>query len=292
MQKRDSQRIVSLLLLLFLLLASNVRAESEKALLWRVETAQGAVSFLFGTIHSEDPRVLALPDPVTQAFASAHTLVLETDLGKAQAAAMGQAMLLPAEKNLRSLIGEELYRQSVSAMAQRGYTETVVNRLWPWALVLTLNMPQAKTGLFLDYVLYLRAVEQGMAVRGLEQMAEQLGVFTSLTLEEQISLLRDTLQEQAKFPQLFEQLLQAYLDRDLSMLASLSEQSARGSDDELQQRFIGALLDERNQLMARRLLPMLEKGGVFVAIGALHLPGDNGLLALLRQHGLQITPVY
>lgn len=282
-----------LLLLLFLLLVTGgIQAQSENALLWRIETPQGAVSHLFGTIHSEDPRVLALPVPVRQAFAAARTLVLEMDLGREQAAEMGRAMILPAEKNLQQLLGDELYRQSVTAMAGRGYTEAVVNRLYPWAIVLTLNMPKAETGEFLDYVLYRQALERGMAVHGLEQMQEQLSVFTSLSLDEQISLLRDTLRELDHFAEQFERLLEAYLKRDLRALAELGEQSMQGSDPQLQQRFMAALLDERNRLMANRLLPLLQEGGVFAAVGALHLPGENGLLALLRQQGLRIAPVY
>ena len=293
MQKRSLLRFQSVVLVLSLLLASALQAETEKGLLWRVETPQGAVSHLFGTIHSEDPRVLNMPPAVSQTFDTAKTLVLEMDLGAADGMAMGQAMMLPPGKNLQSLIGTELYRQSVNAMAERGYPEAIINRLQPWAVVLTLSMPQPKTGLFLDYVLYVRAAEQGKAVVGLEQMGEQLSVFTSLSMEEQVSLLRDTLRENDKFPQMFEQLIEAYLQRDLQALAALSEQqSMSASDKALQQRFMGTLVDERNQRMVTRLLPLLEEGGVFAAVGALHLPGNAGLLAQLRQHGLRVSPVY
>jgi uncharacterized protein YbaP (TraB family) len=288
-----STRLYPLLLLLLLLVAAAPRAETQRGLLWRVETGEGAVSYLFGTIHSEDPRVLALPKPVSRAFDSASTLVLEMDLGAKDALAAGQAMMLPEGQDLQGLLGAELYRQSVSAMAARGYPEQVVDRLQPWAIVMTLSMPQPKTGLFLDYVLYLQAVEQGKPVVGLEQMGEQLGVFTSLSLQEQKTLLRDTLRDYRSFPQLFEQLLSAYLQRDLQALARLSEQqNMGGSDAALQQRFMGSLVDARNRRMADRLMPLLEKGGVFAAVGALHLPGDDGILSLLRRQGLRVSSVY
>lgn len=281
-----------LLLLLLLLFACASRAGEEQGLLWRVETAQGQISYLFGTIHSEDPRVLALPTPVSQAFNAASTLVLEMDLGETDAKAMGQAMLLPGGKALKGLIGAKLYRQSVTAMAGRGYPEEVVRRLQPWAIVLTLSMPQPKTGLFLDYVLYKQATEQGKKVVGLEQMGEQLGVFTSLSESEQVSLLRDTLRDYPEFPRMFEQLIEAYLARDLQALAQLSQQGMNGSDPALQQRFMVSLVDQRNRRMARRLLPLLQEGGVFAAVGALHLPGDSGIVSLLRRQGLGVSPIY
>lgn len=292
MQKILFARLQPTFLLLFLLAAGALHAETEKGLLWRVETPRGAVNYLFGTIHSEDPRVLNLPAPVSQAFDAAQTLVLEMDLGAEDGQAMAQAMMLPPGKELQGLIGVELYRQSVTAMAERGYPEMVVNRMQPWAIVLTLSMPKPETGLFLDYLLYIRAAEQEKAVIGLEQMGEQLSVFTSLDMAEQVSLLRDALRDYREFPQQFEQLLEAYLQRDLQGLATLSEQSMNASDTALQKRFMGSLVDERNRRMMTRLLPLLEKGGVFAAVGALHLPGDTGLVALLRQQGLRVSPVY
>lgn len=292
MQKILFVRLRPALLLLLLLACAGLHAESAKrGLLWQVETPQGAVSYLFGTIHSEDPRVLALPEPVKQAFGASHTLVLEMDLGTVDKAEMGKAMMLPPDQDLQRLIGAKLYHQSVSAMAGRGYPEEAVRRLQPWAIILTLSMPQPKTGLYLDNALYLRAAEQGMTVLGLEQMDEQLGVFTSLSLAEQISLLRDTLGEHEMLPQLFEQVLEAYLQRDLGRLAELGKSSASNASG-TQKRFMGTLVDKRNTRMAQRLLPLLEKGGVFAAVGALHLPGETGLLAQLRQQGMRLRAVY
>lgn len=292
MQKILFTRLLSVFLIVLLLVASALQAETEKGLLWRVQTQQGAVNYLFGTIHSEDPRVLNLPGPVSQAFDAAQTLVLEMDLGAEDPGVMAQAMMLPAGKELQSLIGENLYRQSVTAMAERGYPEMALEHMQPWAIVLTLSMPKPETGLFLDYLLYVRAEEQKKKVIGLEQMAEQLSVFTSMDMAEQVSLLRDTLRDYREFPQQFEQLLEAYMQRDLQVLAALSEQSLNMSDTVLQQRFKESLVDDRNRRMVTRLLPLLEKGGVFVAVGALHLPGETGLLTLLSQQGLKVSPVY
>jgi len=292
MQKQLFARWLIVLLLGLVWACAPLRAETENALLWRIETPAGAVSHLFGTIHSEDPRVLTLSEPVASAFDAATTLVLEMDLGAEDGKEMGRAMLLPPGENLLSLVGAELYNQSVIALGERGYPEGVVNRLQPWAIVMTLSMPQPQTGLFLDYVLFRAAQEQGKAVVGLERLAEQLAVFTGLNCEEQVTLLRDTLREYRQFPQQFQQLIDAYLKRDLKALVTISEQEMGSSDAALQQRFMQALVDERNLRMATRLAPLLAQGGVFAAVGALHLPGDNGLVALLRGQGLTVTPLY
>jgi hypothetical protein len=80
-----------------------------------------------------------------------------------------------------------------------------------------------------------------------------------------------------------------YLARDLGGLWRLN--LASGGDPDLQQRFLERLLYARTERMLQRLQPLLEGGGVFVAIGALHLPGDRGLLRLLADRGYTITRV-
>jgi uncharacterized protein YbaP (TraB family) len=288
-------RLCRQLLFLLLLLpwaVGPLSAETANALLWRIETPDGAVSHLLGTIHSDDNRVLTLPEPVARAYDAADTLVLEMDLGAEDAKAMGQAMLLPPGQDLLSLVGPELYSRSVIAMGERGYPEGVISRLQPWAVVMTLSMPRPESGLFLDYVLFMGAKEQGKAIVGLESMAEQLAVFTDLGMEEQRTLLRDTLRDYKQYPQLFRQLIDAYLERDLEALVEISEQEMASSDKALQERFMQALVEERNRRMAERLLPLLEKGGIFAAVGALHLAGEEGIIALLRKQGMGVTPVY
>jgi uncharacterized protein len=52
------------------------------------------------------------------------------------------------------------------------------------------------------------------------------------------------------------------------------------------------LLDQRNHRMVTRLHTLLQQGKLFIAIGALHLPGENGVLHLLEQQGYKVTPVY
>lgn len=292
MQKHRYTRLLWGLFLGLFWVFSPLRAETENALLWQIEADNGRISHLFGTIHSDDPRVLSLPKPVAMAFDKARTLALELDLGNEDAKAMGQAMLLPDGKDLLSLVGPELYTQSVIAMGERGYPEGVVSRMEPWAIFITLSMPQPGSGLYLDYVLYMGAQEQGKKVVGLEKMAEQLAVFTGLGRDEQVTLLRDTLRDYKQYPELFQELIAAYLNRDLTALVSISEQGMVSSDKALEQRFMNALVEERNQRMAKRLKPLFQKGGVFAAVGALHLPGDEGLLTLLRKQGLTVKPVY
>lgn len=281
-----------LLVLLGLMLLQAAPLQAGQALLWRVESGTGAVSHLFGTIHSEDPRVTTLPAPVEQAFSAARQVVLEMALTPAVQQKMAMAIMLPASQRLSDLIDGPLYRDTLAAMAARGYPEAFTARLRPWAVVLTLSMPQPESGAFLDKVLHDRALRTGKRVVGLESVEEQLDVFRALSLAEQRMLLRQTLRESRNLPSLMESTIRAWLERDLQALVALNRASMGALPAGLQQRFAHRLLEARNHRMAERAEPILQQGGAFIAVGALHLVGEEGLVALLRQRGMKVTPVY
>jgi hypothetical protein len=86
-------------------------------------------------------------------------------------------------------------------------------------------------------------------------------------------------------------MLDAYLDRDLEGLVLLQQQYMY-ADSDIDDRFMLELVDKRNLRMVRRMQDVLAQGNAFIAIGALHLPGENGVLHLLEQQGFTVTPVY
>lgn len=289
----QTRRTTSLSLLLWLLLLlAPLSAQSAQALLWQVESPRGGVSHLFGTIHSEDERVLALAAPVEQAFNHAETLVLEMKLSPEVQLRMAQAIMLPPPESLADRLPSGLHLRSLVAMAERGYPEAVTERLRPWAIILTLNMPPPKTGQFLDKVFYDRALAAGKQVEGLESVDEQLSIFRDLSNEDQHALLRQTLDDYQQIPELMEAMTRAWLERDMQQLVALNEESMQGLPAGVEQRFGRSLVEERNHRMAERSLPYLRQGGAFIAVGALHLAGDEGVVELLRQRGMKVTPVY
>lgn len=265
---------------------------AEQALLWQVESPRGAINFLFGTIHSDDPRVLELPKPVALAFDKAKTVALELDLGLASQGAMSQAVMLPQGKSLADLIPDALYRETVKVMSTLGYPEEITRQLTPWAIQLTLSMPPPTTGMFLDAVLYEQAVAANKRVVGLETMEEQLSVFRDLSTSDQIVLLQQAIKDYPQLAQFMESILQAWLARDLDKMATMSSDTMAELPASLQQRFGRSLIESRNHRMAERSLPILREGGAFIAVGTLHLVGEEGLVALLRGEGMKVTAVY
>jgi hypothetical protein len=162
----------------------------------------------------------------------------------------------------------------------------------PWAVATTLSMPAAGTGMVLDRVLYEQALQDGKAVAGLESVHEQLAIFEGLSVDDQVALLRDAVEQLPGIAALQEALLDAYKRRDLAAMLAINAAALEDGDRRLADDFQRRLVTDRNRLMADRVQPYLREGRAFVAVGALHLPGDEGLLNLLQKQGYTVKAVY
>jgi uncharacterized protein YbaP (TraB family) len=132
-----------------------------------------------------------------------------------------------------------------------------------------------------------------LRVHGLETIDEQLKVFDEIALQDQIVLLEEAVENHAQLKRDLQQVIECYLARDLAGMQQLSdEESNRLGNPRLVAEVERRLIYERNVHMAERMLPRLQEGNAFVAIGALHLPGEQGVLRLLQQRGYSISVVY
>jgi hypothetical protein len=266
-------------------------APYENGLLWAVTSPEGGRSYVLGTIHSGDPSVLELKEPVEQAFMGSKRFVMEFVPDAAAMTRLQASMVYPAGEQLGDALPEALYHQVVQAMTARGVPEASTARMRPWVLLMILNMPVNTTGQVLDNQLYLMALAQGKQLSGLETVEEQLDVLSNWPQDKIITWLADTVEHLDEVESLQKALLQAWLDRDLKRLQEISESKGFGDADD-SAAFMERLVDERNRRMVERMLPSLQEGDAFVAIGALHLPGEQGVLNLLHQRGYRLEVLY
>ncbi len=269
--------------------------EFDHGLLWKIDKPGLAPSYLFGTMHSEDPAVVRLPPAVKQAFDQADAVTLEVVLDPTSLLAMTGAFMLADGSRLQAHVGDSLYRASVKALAGYGMPELMVERMKPWAVAVTLMTPPTRTGTVLDLSLYEQAVAAGKPVDGLETPLEQLAVFDDLSAREQRVLLENALAHLEEVPRELTRLKAAYLARDLARLVELSDASMASlsaADARTARRFNEKLIVERNRRMAERMQTRLRPGRRFIAVGALHLPGEQGLLKLLSRRGYRVSAVY
>lgn len=259
----------------------------DQGLLWRVEVPGVAPSYLFGTLHSDDERVVKLPTPVRRAFGRARIVALEA-LNDETAARRFRAAMVGREPQLPALLGEVYPRVQV-LLRESGVHLDVAPRFKPWAALIVLLQPRDATSFTLDNLISFQAATQGKRVVQLETVEEQIETLEGMPTEVQISLLRDA---QARFEEIQAAVyptVSAYVAGDLAAQFRINaETMGPGPAGEL---FLERLLYQRSERFAERLAPLIGKGGVFAAFGALHLYGVRGVPALLERNGFRVTPV-
>ncbi len=294
-----TRALCALLLFVFTTPLALAEPNFDRGLLWRVEREGLPPSFVFGTVHVTDERVLQVPKPVTGALAQSKTAVFELIVTPELQAELAGAMMFTDGTSLKQLTGEELFATTSDVAASYGLVPSVLNLIKPWALIAMFSAPPEETQRqalghpMLDAWLQDEARRQNKKLLALEEPDEQIAALEGLELEHQLELLRATVENKPDVDRMFADTLDLYLDRDLAGLQRLTEdETAAGVGREVLDDFNQNLIVDRNDTMAERLLPLMKEGGVFVAVGALHLPGDNGLLNQLSDAGYEVTVVY
>lgn len=270
----------------------------SNGVLWRVERADGVASYVFGTLHSTDERINALPEAVSHAFAESRTLAIECILDSPAIFKIGRAMLLPGSERLDALLtSAQIERLKVTA-AHYKFPFAMVMRFKPWGAMILFSLPPdehlrtAGGKKALDENLRSQAEAAGKTVLGLETVDEQIETLDGMRPDDQLEMLDSTLQQAGDIERMFTSLRDAYLARDLVAVYALLNAAKVDDDTGVVERFEQRLIIDRNRRMVERMGKLLQQGHAFVAVGALHLPGERGILQLLSNEGYQVTRVY
>jgi uncharacterized protein len=269
------------------LLFSQQGNTAEKSLFWQLESPEGQVSYLFGTIHTDDNRVTSFSPLVLQALKSVDTFMLEVADEPA-----AKLLQLP-QGDLKQYLSEAELDQVAQLADVHVMPLDRVLKMKPWLLAVLFDLPKPQTPFAQDFLLKAKAEEMDKRVIGLESPQEHFGVMDSLTLDEQLLMLHAVLKRTQKQKEKdFEQLMKAYLAGNPDQVANMDDEMTRGVlPAEVWQRMRVKLLDERNVKMAERGLEQAKQRSVFIAVGAAHLAGKTGLIQAFKQAGFKLTPL-
>ena len=299
-------------------LAASIRAEADSiangdGLVWRVTDPRRpdrAPLTLFGTMHMSDPRLLDLPAPARTAFDGAQRLVLEVTeiLDPARLAALGfrlaSRMSYTDGTTLDARLPADAIGEVKAAAQAAGLPWSVAGRMKPWALMGQIALPACERARkaagrpFLDIALGRQAQARGLDVRALETMEGQMSVLDALPEEAMVQGLVETVRLGARIEDVFETMIALYDEERIGLVWTiLNHYGPKGFLDPAEAarersggyaEFQRLVVDERNVAMAGGVEAVMDDRATFVAVGALHLPGETGLVRLLRARGYTV----
>jgi uncharacterized protein YbaP (TraB family) len=279
----------------FAALPAAAEERYARGLLWRVSSPGTPPSHVFGTLHAADARLAELPTPVRKAFDASRSLMLEYVADAYGKERFLEAAMFLDRRTLEQTIGREDFERAYDLLKPIGLTREFVNKLKPWGVLLNLRSSrQPAAAPAPDAQLHALALERRMAVAQTEEIEEQVFTFDELPVASQVALLRHALAHREELAGQAERTLQAYLARDLGALWREQEEFARRhpSIAAHHAELVKRVVLDRSVVMAFRMQRELRRGRAFVAIGALHLYGAKGVLALLEQEGYRARRVY
>jgi uncharacterized protein YbaP (TraB family) len=270
----------------FLLLTSFSQAQ----LLYQISgNGLSAVSYLYGTIHMLPKDQFELSNSLKRAFDASATLAMEVDLNMSgvEKIALAQKVLLPEGKTLKDFMAEQDYLQlKMYCMDSLDWSESKFDRnskLKPMFFSSMLIQESMRNMASYEMEFNKMAKKKRKNVMGLETIDFQLGLFDQLPMETQVEMLNKDYNSDL---QTFDTLLACYLQEDLDKLNVLmnAETAAYPEFNEL-------LLVNRNKSWINPMDIQMRKESTFFAVGAGHLGGAQGVIALLREAGYTVTAI-
>lgn len=298
-----SKYILMKLVYLFGLMLSlgNVKAQTSNnelkteidgnTLLWQISgNGLQVPSYLFGTFHLLCKDDIHFSAALKQAVINSNEVYLELDMDD-PSTIMGAFMLMNMKngKKLKDLYSAEQYKRvsdffkdslkTPIGLFQQMKPEFLVALLYPKM------MPCNSTASIEESIMQL-AKANGKEIKGLETMAFQASVFDSIPYEKQAEELLQTIDSMENSKKYFSLMLTAYKEQRLDKIENIINNPEFGSTDNQD-----ILLDNRNKNWVGQLKEIMKKGPVFTAVGAGHLVGSVGLIALLRAEGYNVKGV-
>ena len=294
-------------LLLFLFLGSTLFAQEttirdypmeDRALLWKIEgNGIKTKSYLFGTVHLIDKEQFFFPKKLQKIVSKSDVLTMEIAGLPEPMEALRLSML--EEGSFFDFFTEEqtdsifVWVEEHTSISQTGF-RMMVGKMRPFVVSIMLteldeSNPNRGMENKKSYEVELEVIAENkkLEIKGLETVAEQLGLFSALSDDQQVEMVMATIRSEGNSGlEEIEKIMTLFADQDIDGLYQLIADdmgSMKGMND--------ILLDDRNKRWIPLIEQMITEKSTFIAVGAGHLGGPNGVIRLLEAKGYTLTPI-
>lgn len=280
-------------LLGFLIPFSTAQETPSSSLLWEITGKKvKSPSYLFGTMHLIPKKDFLFPESLQEKVKSTEVLVMEIGGISEQMKALPLMML--DSGSLFDLFSKPQLDSLFSYTEEKlGYNEEQMRLSFSKMKPIVLIQLFSKDQFGEDPESYEMSLEQiaqkeNMTIMGLETIEEQIGFLDNLSPEDQVNMVMETIRGNNDDAALNEalKLVEVYLSQDIDEIYNYISQSGMNSKE-----FEEEMVTKRNHNWIKPIQKIIRKNKAFIAVGAAHLGGPDGVIELLRKEGYTVTPV-
>lgn len=265
-------------------------AQEAKTLLWRVSgNGLAKPSYLFGTIHLICPSDYVWTDKMQQSLDACNKVCFEMDLDDQETMTAASAGFIdPSGKKMKDYFKPADYQRLQKFMKDSiGMDMFMLQAMKPIALesIITLKTINCKNAVSYEETIMKKAQQDKKEILGLEPASEQISALDNAPADSVAMQVMELVDSFTKSKREFDELIKAYKAQDLPLLYQKITGVGGVGDG------IGVLLNDRNKRWIDRMTAKMKGNSVFFAVGAGHLAGSEGIIALLRKAGYKVEPV-
>lgn len=263
---------------------------ASHTLLWKIEGPAGtAPSYLFGTMHVLCEADAVLSEGLQQAIRQSSRVFFEVDMDNlGQMLSAFRYLRMKDGLTLADLLSPDDYQRLQDYLKSQGIPLTLFSRFKPFVLAALLGEQafdcEKKNGM--EMQILKEAKSQDKKVMGLETLEFQAGLFDSIPYQDQARDLLKYIDSAAQYAHSTRQMAAVYREENLERLESLMIDSDPGM-----QGYMELLVYGRNRRWVEQMSSLIQASPCLFAVGAGHLPGEQGVIKLLRQKGYTVSPL-
>ncbi len=275
-------------------------ADGSKGLFYRVEGGENDL-YLFGTLHFGEEGMYPLHEKVYEAFEKADVLGLELDLAEVSDAELNEKVtrigFFQDDTEITDVISDQLFEEFFSLVEGPGVEREMLKDYKPWFAAFELSIlavleagynPEAGV----ENYLLEKAEEKEMEVIGLETISKQFAPFEKLSDESQAIYLEQTIEEYERAEEELEELIYNWKEGNVEAYSEDRKELIEEAETESLREFQIAFMHERDKYMAQQIEELLiddTGSNYFIAVGSLHLAGENSIVDYLDNKGYEVV---
>ncbi len=295
---------VSILIISVVLITSVTAKEGKQefteGLFWKIEKDGEYVGHIFGTLHMNDARIGKLHNKVNKVLDESKSFAMEAFPSDHYwnpyqgGQLIKHDMVLPRGESLEDYVDTETFKRIQEVLVGTlGMKPELVKTLRPWAAMRSFAVRAETNDVILDYALLERAAEQRKELFQVESIEEFIVTLQEMPIEAQVALLEFTVASYDDMRNIINNMLDAYLKEDLKSMYEISTSfiPREPENEKWRQIYLRHVIEIRNIVMEHYMRKPMRLRDTFIAVGAVHLYGDKGVLALMEKDGYTVSRV-